>query len=90
MTESGLTLAVTADSAYWTINEVPYLLKLNKKVIKIFKNAIDTSDLTETEKIKSYKFINDEATIDAETIEKDYGRKVTYYTNCTKKSVIFG
>ena len=55
---------VTENTAYWTINGVDYLLNLNENVIKVCKNAVDTSALTDSEKIKSYKSINQEAVID--------------------------
>ncbi len=55
---------VTDDSNYWTIKGVSYLIKPKENVIKVSKNAIDTSNLTDAAKIARYKSINEEAIID--------------------------
>ncbi len=49
---------------YWNINDVAYRINPNANVIKVVKNAVDTSALTDADMIARYESINKEAVID--------------------------
>ena len=49
---------------YWTINDVAYRINPDENVIKVVKNAVDTSALTDAGMIARYESLNKEAVID--------------------------